>query len=268
MRITHLILKLLGLKRKPPKTKLGRILRVTEHGTQILFVCYLILLLFPQFLFGYSTSKHGITFYAREPIPVETSLILNKIHTKLESSLLYDRNDTFHIFLCGTQSVYWLLSPVSRYSFAVSYPLTDNIVVARANIPSNTSRTYRTENKRFLSDVITHECGHVLIARRAGRKTAYFKPKWLQEGYCEYLAGSSTVNEERGDAWIRGEWNAQGLPLDYYLWRRMVEYLITCEKQDILELLAKPPDYTEVLTKTRSWINSPNNAEQQHATDG
>jgi hypothetical protein len=267
MRITHMILKLLGLKKKPPKTKIGKILRTTERATQILILCYFIPFLFPQLLFGYSTSKHGITLYTREPIPVEASHILDKIHAKLASSVLYDKDDTFRIFLCKTKAIYWLLSPLNRYGFASSYPLTDNIVVARTNLSSNTSRTYRTTNKRFLSDVITHECGHVLIARRLGRQTAYFKPKWLQEGYCEYIAGSSTISNEHGNALIRDQWEGESVPFDYYMWRRMVEYLITCEKKDIKQLMGTPHDYTDISTKTRNWIIKKNNAEQSVAPD-
>jgi hypothetical protein len=256
MNLKHVILRLLGFRKPPPKTKAGKVFRVLDRALTVLALCYLPLILYPQVLFGYSLHHNGITLYAREPIPDQALRVLEDARTDLKSSALLEKDDHFRVFLCDSKAVFWLMSPLAPFAFASSYPINDNIMVARADVAANTARTYRTTNTRMLSDVIAHECGHVLIARRLGRHTAYVKPSWVQEGYCEYLAGSSTVGDERGDAWIRGEWTGEGVPLDYHLWRRMVEYLITQESGDIQQLIRSPPEYSDVLAKTRNWISN------------
>ena len=254
MKITHIILRIFGFRKPPPKTKFGKVWRVCDRAILIVALGYLALWLNPQVLFGYSISYDGFIVYAREPIPDGISSILEDAKTKLTSSRLLEDDDNFRVFLCDSKAVFWLMSPFARHAFASSYPINDHIFVARADVSTNTAGTYRTTNSRILSDVITHECGHVLIARRLGRRTAYLKPSWIQEGYCEYLADSSTVSEENGDAWILRGWEEKSVPLDYHLWRRMVEYLITQENKDIQELISMPPDYNDILTKTRDWI--------------
>jgi hypothetical protein len=63
-------LSILGIKRKKPKTKIGKIVRRGEHILTVSLLLYLGVHFYPQPLFGHQLDHKGITLYSTEPIPL------------------------------------------------------------------------------------------------------------------------------------------------------------------------------------------------------
>ena len=64
-------LSILGIKRKRPITKIGKIVRRGEHILTVSLLLYLGVHFYPQPLFGHQLDHDGITLYSTEPIPVD-----------------------------------------------------------------------------------------------------------------------------------------------------------------------------------------------------
>ena len=120
--ILLMICRLLGFKRRKPKTRLGRSLRWCEYSLSIVAMLYLLLIAFPQPLFAYSYEHAGINIYSKDPIPENTQDILTSIRSRIKESTLYHENDTFNVFLCNNKNLYTLLTPVHNRGFAEATP--------------------------------------------------------------------------------------------------------------------------------------------------
>lgn len=250
-----ILLRLLGLNRKKPNTKLGRIVRRCEYAVTALGVIYLSLQLFPQAVFAHSFQTQGIQVYSREPIGRDAESILSEVRSRIANSMLRWDNQRFTVFICNSKRLYALFSPLSRGSFGITNPLTQYIFLADAEVSRNQSRRFGSNhNVRSFESVVIHEMGHVLMQRRFGRWADWRTQTWLKEGYCEMLAGESSFPEEAGDVLLAEGGVDNSVSLRYFTYRRMVEYLIQEENFTIEELVADTPDEEVVRRKTGDWI--------------
>src|SRR5687768_4594285 len=83
--------------------------------------------------------------------------------------------------------------------FANSVPFVNNIIINKTDIPADLVIMNREErNSRSLSGVIAHEVTHLLIRERYGTLAASTMPIWKNEGYCEHIAGDTTITFAEG----------------------------------------------------------------------
>jgi hypothetical protein len=61
--------------------------------------------------------------------------------------------------------------------------------------------------------VIAHEATHGVLRRHFGRLAMVGKPRWLEEGYCDYVADESTLSAEDGAAPERAGQHPVGSPI-------------------------------------------------------
>ena len=185
--------------------KTGRWKRVYKIGSTVAAVVgvgYLVLLMFPQALFAYSTEHGSFRVYSREPIGVEMGTVLDKAEEKLKGSGIYDAGVRRDIYLTGSHAMYAFLSHKAYRSFANSVPFIDNIIINKTDPRSDRVIMNRAStsgsNTRSLSGVIAHETAHLFIRKRYGTIAAALMPTWKNEGYCEYIAGDTTITLEEG----------------------------------------------------------------------
>lgn len=257
MRTVDVFLRIIGLKRKKPVTKLGRMLRKLEIVITVLAGVYLIVQVFPQVLFAHSFGFQGLTLYSRSGFPEETADLLSLIHARLEQTELYKEEYRFSIFLCNSKLIYSFFAPFSRHSFAIWNPITTKIFMADVDLGTNQSRAFRDlHNKRFFVEVAVHEVVHSLIRQRLGIFAERRAPKWLKEGYCELIAGGGSFPQDRGDRMLaeRKLEDSDSGSFRYFVYRRMVEYLVIEKKFNIGLLISNPPDGQQVQEEARRWI--------------
>jgi len=236
-----------------PKQQVGKLRKTYRRASMIaafVAVAYLLLLYYPQPLFAYSAEYNTFKVYAREPIDPAIEKVLNDAETKLRRSPLY--NDTFkrRIYLTGGFGMYTLLSNKSFRSFANSVPFINNIIVSKTDVPADlvfVNRDYH--NSRSLSGVVVHEMTHLFIRQRFGTLQASMMPTWKNEGYCEYVAGESTIPLEEGMRLWRENPNDDSR-YRYTKYHAMVKYLLEKENLSVDDLFTRDLDEKEVAART------------------
>ena len=111
-------------------------------------------------------------------------------------------------------------------------------------------------------ETLSHELTHKMLLDQLG-KAKYGKiPKWLMEGYCEFVAKndlniSTLQHNMHKTKYIDGTFQKTLYHYDNYL--LAVCYLLIYEKHGIEQLFNAPPDYEEVLKKIEKWNFTPHN---------
>jgi hypothetical protein len=222
------LVRFLGFKRNKPQTRLGRYARTSERALTIISLLYLALLCFPQPLFAHSVSAHGVTVYSRAPLPPETTERIDEAMKLVNDSELAVPGRTERIFICNTSWLYRLFSPIhARDSFAVSYPATDNIFVAEADLVDDVARSSApVHNRRTFSAVAAHEMTHGLIRHHLGLVRALLLPKWVDEGYSDYVSRECSFPQDEGFRKLREGSDDPSGSFRYFVHRQMVRHLI------------------------------------------
>jgi hypothetical protein len=176
--------------------------------------------------------------------------VLNDAETKLRRSPLYDDTLKRRIFLTNGFPMYALLSNKAFRSFGNSVPFIDNIIISKADVPADRVYVNRDHhNSRSLSGVIAHEVTHLFIRLRYGTLEASMMPTWKNEGYCEYVAGDSTIPLEEGmRLWRENPNDDSGYR--YTKYHAMVKYLLEKENLSVDELFTRDLDENQVAART------------------
>jgi hypothetical protein len=91
--------------------------------------------------------------------------------------------------------------------------------------------------------LLTHELTHKLEVVLLGKEQYSRTPKWLIEGYAEYVS-------HKGRADLLFESNIE---TDYNRYNNVVAYLLNVEKMSEKDLFNNPPDYETVLSELKKW---------------
>jgi hypothetical protein len=230
--------------------KLRRIYKVSSITLTSLACAYLLLLYFPQPLFAYSQQYGNLNIHSREAIPPELAAIAARAQERLARVAFYNTERPRQIYLTGGFNMYTLLSHKAYRSFANSVPFVNNIIINKTDILADLVIMNRQErNSRSLSGVIAHEVTHLLIRERYGTLAASMMPTWKNEGYCEYIAGETTIPFAEGIRLWRENPN-DNTAYRYIKYQAMVEYLLEKEKITVDELFTRSFDEKELAART------------------
>jgi hypothetical protein len=230
-----------------------KILRYAFTG---IFAAYFLMLIFPQYLFAYQVSHKNFKVYARNPLDENINRVLDAAEARLVKSPIYDPGATEKIFISDSFGFYTFESPLSRKSFATTLPGIGNVRINKSDVGGDlVYRDAPIDNQRSLSGVIAHEVTHNLIREKFGLINSFTSlPNWKDEGYCEYVAGETTLSFEEG---LR-RWKEN--PNDdskyaYFKYHQMVRYLLDEEKISVEELFNRDFDKKELEAKVFAWIS-------------
>lgn len=230
--------------------RLRRIYKISSLVLPLLAVGYLLLLIFPKPLFAHSTSYENYRVYSRAPLSSEISNVLAESERRLKTSPLYDASIRRDVYLAGGHGMYALLSHKAYNSFANSIPYIENIVINKADVAADRVFLNRERNNsRSLSGVIAHEVTHIFIQRSYGVTTSLTIPTWKKEGYCEYIAGDSTITLDEGiRLWRENPSNDTGYR--YIKYHLMVKHLLENEKIAVDDLFVRSLDEDAIAART------------------
>lgn len=253
-----LVLRCLGLRRPPPRTRRQRLLRRAERALSVVLLLYLVLLLFPQVLFTHSVSAQGITIYSRSPLPVEAAACAERAAALLRRSELAVPSRRERVFVCNSPWVFRLFRPIGD-PFAISFPVTDHVFVAAADFRSDVARRHGADfSTRSLSGVIAHEITHGLIRRRLGLWRGLRLSDWVSEGYCDHAAQESSFPEAEGLRLMASGQSHPSPSYRYFTYRQMVRYLLEGRGLSFSDVVARAADSSAVQTETRAWLQTQN----------
>lgn len=216
--------------------------RVIRFSVTAVCVAYLLTLCFPQYLFAHEVSYKNFKVYSRQPVDEHIYKVLDDAEARLSKSTIYDRDLSRRVFLTNSHRMYAVLSNKAFRSFANSLPFINNIVVNKTDVERDLVFLNRREhNQRSLSGVIAHEVTHLFIRKKVGTLSASLMPTWKNEGYCEYVAGDSTIPYEEGVKLWRENPNDDST-YRYFKYHMMVKYLLDHEKLTIEDVFKRDFD--------------------------
>ena len=230
--------------------KLFRVYRIAGGTVGFVAIGYLLLLNYPQPLFAHSTTYERFEVHSREPIDAGLDKVLSRAEDRLKTSPLYNDELRRRIFLTNGYGMYALLSHKAYNSFANSVPFVGNVFINKTDIDGDRVFVNRAKNNsRSLSGVIAHEVTHLFIRQRYGTVTAMLQPTWKNEGYCEYIAGDSTIPLDEGlRLWRENPGDDTGYR--YAKYHAMVKYLLENEGMTVDDLFNRALDQKEVEART------------------
>jgi hypothetical protein len=174
-------------------------------------------------LFPYEAKGAGFTVRSETPLPPErVQPILADAARRLVGSPLAANRPDWNIYLTqGGWRWRWLALNAAD-AFAVTRSLTNNTILNRSDLAAGVVYAPRAiGGTRGLASDIAHETTHGLLYRHFGLWRTFTAPKWAVEGYCDHVAGGSTL-----DAATVSRLEAQGIKhvtIDNYYARLRVE---------------------------------------------
>ncbi|WP_339873067.1 hypothetical protein [uncultured Brevundimonas sp.] len=179
----------------------------------------------PQLLlFPYVRMIGQTTVYSDVPIPDAAAAVIDSADALVSRSALFEPGVLTHpVFLTDGGWRWHVLSFQTLKAFAQTRPLSRAIVVNRSNLARDKVWA-GPAGERDLSAVIAHERTHALIRAKFGILADRSYPRWVVEGYCDHVAGSSTLSDEAAATLVAEDRRTPAL--FYYQSRKRVEAVL------------------------------------------
>ena len=177
----------------------------------------------PQLLaFPYHARSGNFSIYSEMPVDqAALDAVTSKSAALVSASPLARAAEPRRVFLTtGGWRWHWLAFRFHD-SFAVSRPFTEPLIFNRSDVVRD--RLYAGADDsamRSLSGTIAHESCHGLIRREIGLAADWTKPAWLREGYCDFMAEESALDQARAEQLRKSQPDHRALL--YYDGRRRV----------------------------------------------
>jgi len=206
---------------------------------------------FPKPLFAYRVSYENYRVWSDRPIPDEIADVLDDVTRRLRTSSLHDRDVPVEIFFCNDGWRLWLYgrSFHARMGGAADVWLTRQVFIRESDIAANRilpsgPRPLADAAHRPLSYFIAHEITHVDISRSFGRTIMLRYPRWLLEGYPDYVAKGGDFDYEENRALFAGgaialDHARSGLYREFHL---KVAHMLDKQGRTPQQVFANPPD--------------------------
>lgn len=144
----------------------------------------------------YAVQVGPTTIHSESPIPPDIAPVLARSDKLLRMSPLNDPSLHTHLFLTNGGWRWKMLALRSSGAFAVRLPLMHNLVFNRADVQHDKiTNELSPGGVRSLSGVIAHETTHILTARHFGELNDQLAPAWKREGYADFVAQESSLDE-------------------------------------------------------------------------
>jgi hypothetical protein len=227
--------------------------KIVRRCLLLILGLWVLLHVFPRPLFAHSVRYRNLTLYSRSPLPANAAEILEKADHLLSSSELYSTNRSRKIFVSDSYALHWLLTFGQRHGVGSSFSMTTgHVFIPKADIANDRALPEQWKptdtRERPLSSTIAHELEHDLNAEYLGR-LSYWRLRrnanWADEGYCDYIARSSSISLEDGvRSVLQTPYETKGL--SYFRSRLMVAHLINEQHMSIKDIFRNPPDAHQV----------------------
>jgi hypothetical protein len=177
----------------------SRARRITDRFLMVILTAYLLLLCVPQIVFAHSVSYRHFQIYSVVPLSPAIRTVLDRADQRLAGCEINEPHAVHRVYLCPSHAAFAFFAPGARMAFADNLPFVHNIFVNTADVASDTVTSGAAQyGRRTLSGVIAHECTHTLLADRFGQVAMLRQPSWKQEGYCDWVAGSTSFDPAAG----------------------------------------------------------------------
>jgi hypothetical protein len=151
----------------------------------------------PQLLvFPYTATVGQHRIYSERPIDTGVTAVVSKADMIVGLSKLPTPTDQPIFLTQGGWRWRWLTQSGSDGPFGLSRAVVETIVINRSDpVRDKVYRKAAVGGERSLSGAIAHEMTHGAIRRHFGVLADVRYPQWLREGFCDYVAGGSTLSD-------------------------------------------------------------------------
>lgn len=164
------------------------------------FVIRQVIVTYPMFLFGWKAQSGNLVLYSDRPFKKTDGVrVIETIRSNLQRSPLYSEEKNYRIFLCNLKLRRALFFFPNYAARGLYYPCTCNVFLCGGVVekdalllPNGTV----VRNGLPLSYYATHEITHSLSNHTIGVWKYMFIPEWVREGYVDYVARGSLLNQE------------------------------------------------------------------------
>lgn len=194
----------------------------------------------PELLaFPYQDTFGADRVWSTAPIPrARMAAILADANARVAASPLAAGSEGRRIFLTDGGWRWRVLALQSHYAFALTRAFREDMIVNRSDLPTDTVHNGLGDGRtRSLAGIVAHEKCHGMERRHFGLMADLNKPVWLREGYCDYVAGESTLTDAEVEVMRRSDPNHPALP--YYEGRRKVTAILAANGGDVDRLFAE-----------------------------
>tara|TARA_R110002072_G_scaffold80930_1_gene185554 strand:+ start:239 stop:934 length:696 start_codon:yes stop_codon:yes gene_type:complete len=218
---------------------------------------YLLALAEPALLFE-AKAEHGRFRVHSDSVPaLELQEVLERASARLETSPIDNPTILQRVYLCQPNWKRHLLAPGSSDALALNRRLLATIVVNGGDVEKDTIRSSGSPDlERSLSGVLAHEATHTLIREHLGLVKSLRLPSWVNEGYCDYVAGESTFPLARARAMIR---EGESDPSNLFFYARahlLVQHLLEHEGWSVSDLFERRISADEVEERLRARLRT------------
>ena len=135
--------------------------------------------------------------WSEAPLTEGIETVIRRSDARLKTSPFYRSEAARRPIYLTNGGLRWrILSFDAAGAFAQTRAIRENIVVNRSSIERDKVwNGAPVAGERDLSAVIAHERTHGLIRMRFGLMADASYPRWVREGYCDYVAGSSSLSD-------------------------------------------------------------------------
>ena len=151
----------------------------------------------PQLLaFPYSAEIEGHRVYSETPIPPRLGALIVEANRRAATSPIAQAARHQPIFLTQGGWRWTWLTAQTRGSFAITRPISEAIVVNRSDPSRDLVMTRRdVAPETSLTRVLAHEMTHGAIRAHFGITADWKYPRWVREGYCDYVGGGTSLTD-------------------------------------------------------------------------
>ncbi len=225
--------------------------KIANYSLGGLLAIYLIIIAFPNFLFGYTFKYKNFVVRSTTALGGNIQTILDQAEHNLSAAEIYDESLTEDIYLCNDYFLYSLLAPLARHAFACNYTLVNNIFIAKCDIDRNlANKNDKQDNvSRSLSQLIAHETTHSLIKERLGYWKSRMLPSWKNEGYSEFIGYNNVCAWKEAKQFLVTHKDDNRPSTTYRKYYYAVAYLHDVKKMNFDEIIASNLTFEQVLDR-------------------
>jgi len=156
-----------------------------------IYAAMIALIAWPAPLFSHERTGGALTFHSDVPLPPSAEVMGREVTALLAASPLGPPEEV-HVWLVEDGLALRLFFAGSPRASGLTYPVAslDNIFLRHADFDRN--RLVRAGQAlpppRTLSYYIVHEATHLQLSRYAGRFAVPRIPRWINEGFADYVA--------------------------------------------------------------------------------
>ena len=205
-----------------------------------------------EYLFEHSVTHGNLKLYSDLPFDREKGLkILKEAERRLSASPIYDKSHPHLGFVCNTEwrSEYFMQGK-AKYGGLNYFSIVPHVFFARSRVDDDMMLSPQNRPiapPRTFTYYVVHEFSHSVVSHLVREKSHRPPPKWLSEGYPDYLAlgpgftfEMAMANYKNRDPRVHGT-----MAEEYMLYDILTANYLEREGMTIEALLADPPGFDE-----------------------